>query len=311
MSSNESRTQERYQVLTDTILTIAQVHERNGRWHFALHLLKLCMRMVAAHKVQKARLQARAGDLLWKLGEMSEAAAMLQEAQVVAAHANDKPTLALALYNLGEIYYVKQFLMLNGNHQLALDTHQQTLALREQINDQAGMAHSLSRLGVIYERLGDDDKAAKLYHKAIAISKAIDYPRGKTRPLTHIGAYERRQGDWPKALGYFERALTISQEAGHQEAITFALGNVGETLYHVNGDIRAALDYCRQALAIARRLDFKLAIARTLFLMGMLYKAHGDFDAARDYWRQTVEAIEPFGYQALSRAALKKLGSGQ
>jgi tetratricopeptide (TPR) repeat protein len=293
--------------LTNTILNIAQVHERDGRWHFALHLLKLCTRMVAAHKVQKARLQARAGDLLWKVGKMSEAAAVLREAQVVATRAGDKPTLALALYNLGEIYYVKQFLMLNGNRQLALDTHKQALALRKQINDLSGMAHSLSRLGVIYERLGDDDKAAQLYQKAIAISKAIDYPRGKTRPLTHIGAYERRQGDWPKALGYFEQALTISQEAGYQESITFALGNVGETLYHVYGDIRTALDYCQQALAIAQRMDFKLAIARTLFLMGMLYEAHGDLGAARDYWRQTVEAVEPFGYQALLRPALHKL----
>ena len=69
MTTDETNIEKQYRTLTDTLIATAHTHERNGRWHNAIDLLKLGMKMVSAYKVEKACLQAQVGDFYGRWGK--------------------------------------------------------------------------------------------------------------------------------------------------------------------------------------------------------------------------------------------------
>lgn len=300
---------DQYQRVADALLEISTVYELEGRWDDTISLLEHGIEIMKQGNFQKgkAQLQAFLGGIIWKRGHHQRALHILQEAEQISTSLNDKKTLGMALYNIGEIFYIKKFLMQEEVGTKALEYHKNALKARQEIDDQKGVTHSLSRLGVIYERMADNTKALEYYDKAIKISEDISYMHGMTRPLTHIGVYHRRQGDWEKALHYYEKALVINEKIGFKEGKVFAHGNVGQAKYNLENDFDTSMSHCLKALTFANELDFKLAIGRTLYLISNLYQANGNREKAIEYYGRTIDAVQKVGYKVFEELAQKQL----
>ena len=257
-------------------------------------------------QTQALQLAERGGDT-WKHGDYDKSLALLTTARQLAEASEDKYALATALYHLGELAYVRAFFMGEGDFRQAMDYHQQSLTLREEIDDQPGVALSLSRIGVLYEREQAFDQAMDCFKRALALSEKIDFPQGMIRPYTHIGAYHRRNDDLPTTLSFYQRALAISEEIGDQENIIFGLCNAGWLTYRLEGDREKALAYFYRALEIAKDLGFQFAIGRAHLVLAEFFWSEGNAEQALIYFKKLSQMAHALNYKMLSDLADRRI----
>lgn len=300
---------EKYRHMIATALEISEIHERTGQWDQAVNLLQFMLEVVnkTEDKKSEAKLRVLLGDLLWKRGAFDEARAILQEADLLAKEISDYKIQGDCFYHLGELYYVEAVVMRKRDHTAALEYHDKARALREKSGDREGFVQSLSRLGTIHEHMGELDQALEYHNKAIEIAQEINYDRGLYRPITHIGAFYRRQGDLKTALTHYQRALEVCRRINDKQGLVFALGNVGRTLFDLDEKtFDDSLQLCREALKIAERLDFKLAINRTLMIIGNVY-VNRDQDKAKEFFQRVRDNAVKTGYEAHRLLAEKRI----
>lgn len=255
----------------------------------------------------KALLMADLGGMIWKHGHYKEALQLVTDARWLADQVGDEFSLTTALYHLGELAYVKAFMMQAGEVKDALVYHEQCLALRQETDDHTGITLSLSRIGVLHERLKDDEKAIVYFEKAIELSKDVDYPLGLIRPYTHIAGRYRRQGDHHTALTFYQKALTLSQELNDYENIIFGLTNVGMAKYRLDGDPEAALSHLQHALKLAQRINFIFATGRAYHALAEVSLKAGDKGAALGYFEKLTHVSAKDGYSLFSGLAYKRI----
>jgi tetratricopeptide (TPR) repeat protein len=294
-----------YTRLADAVSEAARRYEMLGHTRQAVGLLRWTLEFGEQDgSLQgKALLMADLGGIIWKQGHFDEALELLTEARRLAETVGDKSCLATALYQLGELAYVRAFMMQEGELQDALAYHEKCLALRQEIGDRPGITLSLSRVGVLYERMKEYEKAMAYHERAIELAEEIGYPRGTIRPYTHIGGGHRRNGDLRTALTFYRKALSIAQEIDSYENIVFGLANVGWTMYRLDGDFETAWGCFRRALELAEGMDFKFAIGRAYHVLGALYFNEGDMERALEYFEKLARLAVETGYKFFSGPA--------
>ena len=297
----------------DSLYEYCSALELKGEWDEATQILRSKIKNLNEHEDNngKAKLQSLLAGIIWKQGKHEEALTLLSEAEKVSKNINDNKTLSDIYYNFGEIYYIKRFVIQEDVGEKDLEFHNKSLELRKKINDKKGTAHSLSRMGVIYERIREFDKALEFYNEALKVAEEINYKQGMTRPFTHIGVYYDRKGDYQTALNYYKKALDINRELKAAEPMTFDYGNVGLAMLNLEKDYKAALDYFTNALTIAEKIDFKLAISRTLYLIGSLYKEKGMNEKAMSYFKRSADSVRDINYKSMVTLAENSIQSLQ
>lgn len=289
---------------------LTAAYHSDGRWKAACQLLEQGIKLAdksAENKLCKATYQNQLADILWKQGSIQQAQYLSESAKTIAEIALDQVTVANSLYNLGEIAYIQHFLMGKEQLDLVFKFHYEAYTIRQEVQDIVGIIQSLSRLGVLHERNQEYSTALNYYQKSIQIAENTNHQHAMTRALNHIGVYYRRNDDLPNALTFFQRSLSINQSNENMELVVFALDLVGEALYDLNQDFEEAYAYFHQALEIAKLLDFKLAIIRTLFLIGNLYSKIGKTNEAIDAYEQITNIASSVNYQTLLNAALSQI----
>lgn len=307
-NSENSRMPE-YQKIADLIYKISVSYKVNGRWKDAVCLLENGIEIMSVdlNNIEKAKLQSLLGLFLWKTGKVNEALNLLNEAKNISESTGDKKVLSDVLYNIGEIFYIKKFYMLEEVNENCLEYTKKALDLKEEINDKNGIPFCLSRIGVIYERYGKIKKAQEYYKKAVEIGEETGNKIGLYRPLTHIGAFYFENGNKEKGLEYFYKALSAAEEAGDAESLVWAYCNVGFVSYNIKKEFDKTLEYYLKALSIIEKINDKLALARTLNLIGKLYKENDDKDKAFEYYKRTIESVKDFGYKFFTENARKAI----
>ncbi|MCH7663106.1 MAG: tetratricopeptide repeat protein [Chloroflexi bacterium] len=294
--------------LVDYAIQTAAYFDMLGHPAYAIQVLENVLATQPSHEnvAQKAALLAELSGSVWKNGGMEQALNMLQHAAELMVSSTDDQTLANVYYQLGELSYIQAVAI--GGYELnqSLDLHQKALDLRGKVGNKMMIADSLSRLGVIQQKMGNDQCALDLFDEAIEISDKVGYWRGKTRPLTHKGVFHRKNGELETALEYFEKALAINQKMGCQERLLFNLVNVSTTRFQIDGIHEPAILKGIRALEIAELLDFKLAIINVLLFLGDMDIASGDEVQARaDFMRADSEA-RAVGYHIFEKVAQRK-----
>lgn len=285
--------------------------ELKGEWDKVIPILKEKIIELKSRNTNNdnAKLQSLLAGIIWKQGKHEEALILLNEAEKSSKKFNDTKTLAEVYYNLGEIYYIKRFVIQEDVGEKDLEFHNKSFELRKTLNDKKGIAHSLSKIGTIYERIQEYEKALEFYNNALKIAEEINYKQGMTGPFTHIGVYYGRKGDYETALDYYIKALDINRELKAAEQMTFDYGNVGLAMLNLDKDYKAALDYFTNALTIAEKIDFKLAISRTLYLIGSLYKEKGMKEKAESYFKRSADSVRDINYKSFVTLAENSIQS--
>lgn len=288
--------------MPETLYGQAKRYELIGEWEKAKKIIRDATNSELESE-EKAKLQVILANILLRQAVFDQAKQLLDSAENIAKEVGNKKLLGDVYYHFGELSYIDCFMKEIGDYQQVLEVHKKALAIREEINDQKGITHSLSRIGVIHERLGDFDTGLKYHRDALKIAKDINYLLGSERPLIHLGAFEQRQGNLQKALEYYQEAMKVNEECGDEAGQAFRLMNLGGVLYRINGNKEEYLDYLQRGLAIAEKLDHKIALSFINYRLGMFYSEIGEEELAIETFQTIIELSKPIGFITTQKIA--------
>jgi len=173
-------------------------------------------------------------------------------------------------------------------HRAALAEYDRARNLYTQINDKAGQAMSLQRIGRVYEAQSDYKTAMENYSSALALWREVKERRGEAHTINGIGGMHFYLGNLEMALPYFEQAGDIYREVGNKEGEGLSYNEIAN-VHRQKGDIAVALKYYQKALDLYREVGTKNLLGYLLSNMGVAYRDIGDMKRAADYQNQALE----------------------
>ena len=197
-------------------------------------------------------------------------------ARVLAKAGGEEPTpeRAKVLNVAGGLAY------LQGDYPAARARHQESLAIRRQLDDQSGIATSLGNLGVVTLAQGDLASAKALHEESLAIRRQLGDRADIARALNNVGVATYLQGDYSAARVIYQEGLAIMRELGDQSVIANFLNNLGNAALDQD-DLPAARALFEESLTIGRQLGDRYGIAYALDCLANVAFEQANFPVAQ------------------------------
>lgn len=197
--------------------------------------------------VWRARALAGLSLVLWSLGDLAQAEALAESAQVMAEAVQDAWLVALAIHLRGIATHAL------GRLAQARALMEETLAMQLALGQISSGSMAMRVLGAICYDQGDLDRASQYASDALATFQRLGHLAGAASALELIARMARDGGDMERALAGYHDALRLwEQTDAHWSAI--AHGVLGATQF----PRWASIDY-RRLVVLA--LDGVAAIA--------------------------------------------------
>ena len=171
------------------------------------------------------------------------------------------------------------------------------IQLREATNGQnETTADAYNNIGVVFDNLGDYDKALEYYFKALEIRKEVlgEKHTDTASSYSNIGIVYDDLGEYNEALKFHNKALEIRKEGlGENHPDTaMSYNNIGIVYYNLE-DYDKALEFHNKALEIFKEVlgEKHRDTARSYNNIGFVYDELGDYDKALEYF---IKALEIF-----------------
>ncbi|MCA9581138.1 MAG: sigma 54-interacting transcriptional regulator, partial [Myxococcales bacterium] len=215
----------------------------------------------------------RVGELLTLLGELDEAAGVLQEARRLATEANDDTAVAEVDTLLAELHYQR------GAYSEAESWATRALEEAQRLSIPPLELHARNTLGRLALELHDPDRALELFQTNCAYAKARGLTHQEAQARTNSGVTRFRQGNLAAAEADFTEALNISGTSETRDH-AIALENLA-VVAHLKRDFATAQARYYDAVTLLKRLGNRDMLARVANNLGELYVAIHDPSRAR------------------------------
>ncbi len=215
---------------------------------------------------------------------------LVNKALVMSKLTDDKPATGHALYLLGNIHLVK------GDYPEALNYYQQSLEIRQGLEDSAGISDLYSNIGIIYARMGDQGAYMKYLLKTLAIDRALQNRHMIAADFNNIGNVYFNSKESNEALVNYRKALLVAREIADSSLLYASYGNIGNA-YQLKQEYDSALYYSNQALAIARLTGNKNELGVGLSNHGLLYSKLEQYDSALLYYNEAIHVLKEINAQ--------------
>ncbi len=236
----------------------------------------------------RARLLAHRAGLLARLGQIAPAQEMAAESVRLLRAQGDRPGVALATNILGitQIYA--------GAFAEAEQTIRSCIDLVRQLGQRAEIVRPLANLGSACARQGKYEASMAALQAGLAVCREIGDRRGEALFLNNIAANFLMRHQKGPARPYLEACLPICDEIGFEQVKLVALYNLGE-IYLADENLAGMAAVCRQAVAIARRLNDRPNLARALKMVGVAQTRLGDYHSGWASLREGLDAAQETG----------------
>ena len=181
-----------------------------------------------------------------------------------------------------------------GQYEKALEYYEQALAIVKEVGNRREEGTIVNNIGSVYKNLGQYEKALQYYQQSLAIRKEVGDRRGEGTTLHNIAQVYRRLGQYEKALEYYQQSLGIKKEVGNRPGVGFTLNDIG-LVYDNLGQYEKALQYYEQALAIVKEVGNRREEGTTLNNIGYIYKNLGQYEKALQYYQQSLAIRKEVG----------------
>lgn len=191
--------------------------------------------------------------------------------------------------------------------QSAIKKYEVALPLYHIAGDAGSEVKTLNSLGLIYDRLGEKQKALDYFMKALPLLSVISDSSPKAVTFANIGAVYYSTGEQTKALGYLNQALPLFRALGDQRGEARVLTSIGQVNNEL-GETRVALDYFLKALPLLLAARDSIGVAVTLINIGNNYQDLGEQQKALVYFSQALPLIQAVGDQRVEAVTLAHIG---
>lgn len=163
----------------------------------------------------------------------------------------------------------------------ALEYHKKAIDLAKKFKDNLLLSKGYNLSGVIYMRLGQNEKALEYYEISEKYSREANDSIGLGYTLDYAGTLLSEMGQYKKAELMLLEALEIRKMLKDTFGYAINLNNVGE-FYARNGNPELGIKYLEQSFDISYIIGFQDLAQHTAGLLSALYQKENRFDLALD-----------------------------
>ena len=231
---------------------------------------------LAALRLRQMRLLAKAGEDPWDAAEVERiegvllaltggeqnGAERLESAAAMSEKIGDVYGQILALDTLAdlEIRRANQPADEKGTPQSepvqarflkhAAEVQSRILELLAPLNDLVTQASGSNRLALLYERLGEMDKALKQHQTTLELARKLGVRQSQATAQMFLGQYYRHAGRYPEALEAIKQCLDLAVDSS-KPGVHIALGDIHKAM----NDERSALQEYESAFENLKKSD--------------------------------------------------------
>ncbi|MER7546911.1 tetratricopeptide repeat protein [Spirillospora sp. NPDC127506] len=194
-----------------------------------------------------------------------------------------------------------------GRYLTAIDHAGRSLAVHEELGDDAGVAKSRSTLARAHLGLGDYETALEHAATALAVRRRIEDQAGVAETLITVAGVHRRQGNVHEAVTHALEALSIRQELADMHGAALAMTELARMNAALGLRDMAQRD-AEQALRTYRALGGRHGEARALTTLGMLMCESSKFAEAFTYCGEALRLHRDISDRHGEAEALAQIG---
>ncbi len=272
--------------LVDTLNNLSNIATMSGEYSRAVEFSRESA--AACQKMHDTNCEALAYDdvglALSNAGNYTDAAAELDLGLKLTSETGNAQTAVLILNNLGIVYYYQ------AKYSESLRAYESALQYVQKSAAEPWSATwrqlTLLNLGTLYQKLGNDQRAIKIYNDILAHPEEAT-PRDLGHLNSNMGAAYRRLGDAKQALQFYGYADEYYAKEKDVDGELGVLKNSGIVLALDLGRLPDALKTFDRVRALAEKtksqreaMQALLYRGETLYRMGKLPEAEKEFTAA-------------------------------
>ena len=178
-----------------------------------------------------------------------------------------------------------------GDFPESLKNHFAALRLREETQNQSGIAASYNNMGMIYGHLGNTPQARHSYLAALKIEEKAGNKQGIAAAITNLATIERSEGNYADALTHLFASIALMEQTGNMHVVAVNYSHIGN-VYAEQYKYDDALTYYGLSLDIQGPLNYKYGIVECLCNRGTVYFRQGKYTEALQDLLQSLALSE-------------------
>ena len=195
-----------------------------------------------------------------------------------------------------------------GQYQAAIAAHEKAQTLFNKISFPHGKAASLGSLSNAYQSLGQYERAIDFSQQSLEIAREIGDRSGEANSLINLGNTHNTVGQYERAIDFSQQSLEIAREIGERSSEAKSLSNLGNSCLSL-GQYAWAIDFLQQSLEIEREIGDRSHEAKSFGSLGNVCLSLGQYPRAIDFLQQSLEIEREIGDRSGEANSLISLGS--
>ena len=174
--------------------------------------------------------------------------------------------------------------LLQGDYELGITRLEESIALFRELEDEPGVANSLSNLGIALLLVGDKERATSLREEAEALWRGLINQQAIIDLLIFLGMVALDENDYEQMVALLEEGLALSRNLGDVRGMAPCLTVLGMGLLKQGNYERAALLLEECLRLTARRIRHMLGTAYSMLGLAGVAALRGQPARAARLW---------------------------
>ncbi|MBG1266173.1 tetratricopeptide repeat protein [Nostoc sp. WHI] len=266
----------------DSLIRIGEQQYTSG---YADKTITSCLRALEIyHSIGDIKAQGLTYNLLAKayiqLGSLKEAEDALRRGLAIARDTKDFQSQIFVLNSIGT------FLLQQGEP-AAGKTVEDALTIAHNVKNIEGEGLSLSNLGLVAARLGDYNRAVKLYENALIFRRQIGDAIGEANTLNNLGDAYLASRNYQDTIGTYGAAMVIAKTNRDRTNELRAIDGLVKA-HSAVGRYERAFDLLEQRLKLAKELQNLREELKSFESYAQLYEQQGNYITARNFYERAI-----------------------
>lgn len=196
---------------------------------------------------------------------------------------------------------------------IALEKWDEAIKVSKIKKDRVWEGVALVGKGLIYETIGEPQKALEAYLESLEIWQVIDNRQYKASSINNIGSVYSDLGEHKKAIGYYQQAEKLQRDVGDMDSVATYLNNIGFSYMRLE-DYEKAEKFLKEAAEIHLKntsVRGKRSLGYTLNNLGANFLRQGEDEEGIEYLQKSLEVRKDAKHRWGISNSLLNLGKAQ
>ena len=195
-----------------------------------------------------------------------------------------------------------------GNSQKALDVLQRAIILAMEENNRAVLADAYTSMGRAFWSVGNYDEAFNALRQAVYFSKKLRDSEREALAIYYEGVVFRDTNRYDKAIEKYTRSLEIFRELDNDRLTSYPMYDLA-VVYQYQGQLDESQEYFQKTVEIYEQIAYMSGLSAAHLNLGVLRDRRGHFEEALEYFGRSLEMAQQLQEDLAIAYTLFSIGS--